>query len=298
MVRTGSGRDQVVTQMKHEDVPIDKIKLGHRHRIDRGDIESLAANIRDIGLLQPVGVDPFYELIFGMRRLEACKDVLGWKTIPAVILDIESILAGEYAENEFRKEFTPSERAAIGAAIEKEIGKQQGKQLVQNIGQTGPPIKTEDLIAQRAGFGNPTTMGQAQRVVERGTLEVIGAMDSGELSISAAAAISSQPKDEQERIVQMPIDERREIVRRIRQTKADREADERRAYDLRVFRGFAEAVETVANFYEDARDTWAGLQRVSAYGFAEHLDRALKCLERIRREHPNESGPRRNTSKG
>jgi ParB family chromosome partitioning protein len=92
-----------------------------------------------------------------------------------VILNLESLLAGEYAENEFRKEFTASDGAAIGAAIEKEIGKQQGKQLVQNISQV-EPVKTRDLIAQRAGFGNPTTMAQAQRVLERGTPEVIHAM--------------------------------------------------------------------------------------------------------------------------
>ena len=283
--------------MKHEDVPIDKIKLGQRHRMDHGDIESLAANIRQMGLLQPIGIDPFYELIFGMRRLEACKDVLGWKTIPAVILDLDSILAGEYAENEFRKQFTTSERSAIAFALEaEEFEKHQGRKLQEYIPEV-KRLQTRDLIAERAGFGNQKTMAQAARVVERGAPEVIRAMDQGDLSISAAAAIASQPKEEQERIVEMPVDERREVVRHIRKMKADKEADERRAYDLRVFRGLAEAVETVANFYEDARETWAGLARVSAFRFAEHLDRALECLERIRKEHPNESGPRATASR-
>jgi len=36
------------------------------------------------------------------------------------MLNLDSILAGEYAENEFRKQFTPSGRGAIGTTIEKE----------------------------------------------------------------------------------------------------------------------------------------------------------------------------------
>ena len=286
--------------MKVEDVPVKKIKLGTRHRIDHGDIESLAASIRETGLLQPIGIDPYFELIFGMRRLEACKDILKWKTIPAITLDLDSILAGEFAENEFRKQFTASERAAIGAAIEAELGNRKGA----NLPNVNPPVaaiaatdkgKTVDLAARRAGFQSAETFERAKTVTERGAPEVIRAMDSGDISISAAAAIASQPKSEQQRIIAMPKDEQREIVRQIRKTKADREADERRARDLRIFRGFAEAVETVANFYEDARETWAGLQRVSAFKFAEHLDRALECLERIRRAHPN--GPERGTTR-
>ena len=34
----------------------------------------------------------------------------------ARVVDVSSILAGEYAENEVRKDFTPSERVAIAKA--------------------------------------------------------------------------------------------------------------------------------------------------------------------------------------
>jgi hypothetical protein len=43
---------------------------------------------------------------------------------------LKSILAGEYAVNEFRKQFTKSERVAIAEAIEEqELQKHQGKKL-------------------------------------------------------------------------------------------------------------------------------------------------------------------------
>jgi hypothetical protein len=38
-----------------------------------------------------------------------------------VVVKLKSLLSGEYAENEFRKQFTPSERSAIGQAVEEEL---------------------------------------------------------------------------------------------------------------------------------------------------------------------------------
>jgi ParB-like chromosome segregation protein Spo0J len=277
--------------MRIEIVPIEKIKIGHRHRLDSGDIKGLAANIHEVGLLQPIGVDRFYQLIFGYRRLEACKDLLQWSELPCVILDIDSLLAGEYAENEFRKQFTPSERAAIGEAIEKELlakGRKPGPKS-SAIADDLPVARSVDLAANRAGFKSAESFERAKTVTLKGSTELITAMDRGDLSIDAAAKIATQPKAEQKRIVQMPKDEQRAIVKRIRKTKADKEADERRAYDLRVFRGLAEAVECIALFHEDAKATWDGLSRVSAYRFPEHLDRAITCLIRLQKEHPNAS---------
>jgi ParB family chromosome partitioning protein len=104
-----------------------------------GDIEALAANIREMGLLQPIGIDEFFNLIYGQRRLEAC-ETLGWKQIPCVVVKLQSLIAAEYAKNEFRKEFTASERAAIGRAIEAELGNRQaqGRPKVSAIAETYP----------------------------------------------------------------------------------------------------------------------------------------------------------------
>jgi hypothetical protein len=42
-------------------------------------------------------------------------------------VDVSSIIAGEYHENEVRKDFTPSERVAIARAIERQVGNRQGQ---------------------------------------------------------------------------------------------------------------------------------------------------------------------------
>jgi ParB-like nuclease domain len=62
-------------------MPVDKIRVGKRHRLDLGDIAGLAESIEDIGLLHPITVDEQGRLLAGARRLAACKR-LGWKDIP------------------------------------------------------------------------------------------------------------------------------------------------------------------------------------------------------------------------
>ena len=186
------------------DLPLDRIDVGVRHRREMGDLRALADSISEIGLLQPIGVTADCVLVFGERRLRAA-GILGWTTIAARIVDLPSIVAGEHAENEMRKEFTPSERVAIAEAIRAEIGSRQGQrtdraELPQNIAEVGPGQETRDLAARKAGFGNRETYRHAKTVVERGAPNVVEAMDAGEVSISAAArAVKAAPKQEQSR---------------------------------------------------------------------------------------------------
>jgi ParB-like chromosome segregation protein Spo0J len=109
-------------------VPITSIRIGTRHRKDQGDIEALAENIREIGLLHPPVVTPELELIAGERRLLACS-LLQWTEVPVRFVNLQAVLLGEYAENEFRKDFTVSERVAIGQAIEAQLGNRQGQRV-------------------------------------------------------------------------------------------------------------------------------------------------------------------------
>ena len=97
---------------------IDEIIVGERHRRDMGDIDALAASIDDIGLLHPVVVTPDLRLVAGKRRLHAV-ELLGWKTIPVTVVDLDAVVRGEFAENTFRKDFTPSELVAIGEQVER-----------------------------------------------------------------------------------------------------------------------------------------------------------------------------------
>ena len=137
-----------------KEIKITDIRVGRRHRSDMGDLTTLAMSIRQEGLLQPVGVTERLELVFGECRIRAVRDILKKKTILARIVDVSSILAGEYHENEVRKDFTPSERVAIARAIERQVGNRRGqrtdRQRVQKIAQVERGRKTRDAAAERA----------------------------------------------------------------------------------------------------------------------------------------------------
>jgi len=100
-----------------------------------------------------------------------------------------------------RKDFTPSERVAIGKQIEKILANRQGQRNdlrgkdLQLVGYD-PQVageKTRDVVAQRAGFGSARSYKSAKKVTEKGAPELIEAMDTGLASISAAAQLATLP---------------------------------------------------------------------------------------------------------
>lgn len=197
---TWTCNSQLLETTSSMELSITSINVGSRIRQDMGDIEALARSIEEIGLLQAVGVDAQNNLIFGHRRLQAFQR-LGRNSIPARVISITSLLAGEHAENEMRKDFTVSERVAIGKALEAELGNRRGLRtdlgLVQEIAQVEPGAKTRELAAEKAGFGNPETYRQAKKVVDQAAPEIVAAVDAGTISVSLAAQVAELPKAEQ-----------------------------------------------------------------------------------------------------
>lgn len=201
-------------------IPIAQIKIGNRYRKDMGDIDELATSIAELGLLQPIGIAPDDTLIFGERRLRACRDVLGLAEIEARVIDMPSIVVGENAENEVRKDFTPSERVAIARAIADELGNRQGsrtdKKHPQNIAEVERGQETRDFAAKKAGFGNRETFRQAESVVNTAEPEIVEAMDSGKLSILASHKASKLPPEEQREVAKFGYDTGLESERKLK----------------------------------------------------------------------------------
>jgi hypothetical protein len=147
-------------------------------------------------------------LVFGERRLIACRDILRWAEIDVRIVQVITIAVGEYAENEIRKNFTPSERIAILETIErKREGRPAGNS--QNIASLPEAAKA-------AGFSNRETARQARIVVKRGTAELVEAMDLGQIAIEPAALLARLPVEEQQKVVQLPGREREKKVVELR----------------------------------------------------------------------------------
>jgi len=92
-----------------------------------------------------------------------------------------------------RKDFTPSERVAIGKAVEEVLGERRGgdrrseESSVENSTNENYVKRTDQIAAEKAGFGNKDTYRQAKTVTEKGTGELVEAMDTGEVAINGVS---------------------------------------------------------------------------------------------------------------
>lgn len=110
--------------METKDIPMELIlepRLTPRWGIEDESLRELAEDIADRGLLQPVAVVPEgerYRLVAGNRRLHACRDLLGWDSISAVVHAADLDQSGATAaENLHRLDLDPVEEALMFASI-------------------------------------------------------------------------------------------------------------------------------------------------------------------------------------
>lgn len=203
---------------------IDKIKIPPRHRQDMGDLALLAKSIEEQGLLQPIGVSKEHVLVFGERRLRAVRGILGWTTIETRIVNVTSIVEGECAENAIRKDFTVSERVAIGRSIEIATGERRGRpcaEISRNCGEISPGTRTDDFAARRAGFNSADTYRRAKAVIDNGVPGLVAVVDTGQVSISAAAVVATLTPEEQRAVVAGGEQEISRVAAEIRTRKAE-----------------------------------------------------------------------------
>jgi len=144
-----------------------------RSRFDDGDLEELAASIKELGVLQPIVVEEEsggYRLIAGERRLRAAKRA-GLTTIPAVIRESsgEHTLIEALVENLQRSDLTPMEQARAYSRLLEEYG------------------MTQDAVAKRVGKSRPA-VSNTLRLLQLPS-EIQNLLEEGELSEGHARAL-------------------------------------------------------------------------------------------------------------
>lgn len=178
------------------DIRISDIKVQERVRKNMGDLHALAEWIRKLGcVLHPVLITPERELVCGERTLRACRDILGWETIPARIVEVKSLLLGQIAPNLVQKSYTVAERVAIADLLRtyRHGGDRRSGQVLN--GEVEP--LTLDQAAKLAGFGGKDGYYRAKAMLDQGVPELVKALDDKEISISAAAELASLRPEEQ-----------------------------------------------------------------------------------------------------
>ena len=99
-------------------------------RLDSGDIATLADSISEQGLLQPIGVlhmwGDTYRVVFGHRRLEACRQ-LGLERIPCLLIETnpDELFVPQLVENLQRLDLNDMEKADAMARLRARIERQE-----------------------------------------------------------------------------------------------------------------------------------------------------------------------------
>jgi len=182
-----------------------------RTRFDDETIATLAASIREVGILQPLVVrragDGRYELIAGERRLRAAK-AAGLASVPIVLRDSEDadLLREALIENIHREDLNPIEQAEAFKALLGELGLKQ-EELADRVGVSRSHIaNTIRLLAlpldvQQLLADEKITAGHARAVLSLGDKE---AMTSLATRIVAEDLSVRQTEDVVRRFLEVP----------------------------------------------------------------------------------------------
>ncbi|MDA3731428.1 ParB N-terminal domain-containing protein [Niameybacter massiliensis] len=119
-------------QVQTKLIKVDSIIVNDRIRKELGNIEALANNIKENGLINPILVTKDYELIAGERRYSAIK-LLGWEEVEVRIMTVHDAfhkIKLEISENEYRKDFTFREKVEWTKMLEREYKKKSKKKCL------------------------------------------------------------------------------------------------------------------------------------------------------------------------
>lgn len=168
-----------------------------RTLFDDAEIASLAASIREVGILQPIVVrksgDSRYEVVAGERRLRAAK-VAGLATVAVVIRDTgdSDLLREALIENIHRQDLGPIELAEAFRALIEELGLKQ-EELAERVGVSRSHIANTlrllqlPLDVQQLLTDGKLQAGHARTLLSLGDKEAISTLalrvTAGDLSV-------------------------------------------------------------------------------------------------------------------
>nr|DAJ47508.1 MAG TPA: chromosome partitioning protein [Caudoviricetes sp.] len=136
-------------------IDITKIKTENRIRKDFGNIQELADDIKQNGLINPPVViaetDGTFTLLAGERRLRAMKS-LGYRQVEVRTwgsLTDEQKLNIEISENEVRKDFSKAERVEYARRLEKIESVKARERMATSTGGVNPQLSQNSAEAGR-----------------------------------------------------------------------------------------------------------------------------------------------------
>jgi ParB-like chromosome segregation protein Spo0J len=194
--------------------------------------EELVADVAQHGLRNPITLHPDGSILDGRNRWRACQEAgVAPKFVTFEGADSD-VVAFVVSQNITRRHLDESQRAMVAARLanlKPQDTLRRGP--VPPIGGTGV---TEAQAARLLNVGERTVQ-RARKVQENGVPELVAAVERGEVSVSAAAAVAELPKaeqrqatDEPDRVAALAAELRRRPREGYRQRVANDENDLRR----------------------------------------------------------------------
>ncbi len=155
--------------------------------------QKLVADIQNNGLLEPILVDADRRIIDGRNRYLACLQAgveprftewQGEGLLPELALSL----------NLHRRHLNESQRAMVAARLAK-LWTAQGLDSSANL--RSKPMGRTDQKAGRQVNISPRLVTYAAKVLDQGCPELIAAVESGGLKVSAAAMLANLPRERQ-----------------------------------------------------------------------------------------------------
>ena len=215
-------------------INIEQIKIENRIRKDFGNIQELADDIKQNGLINPPVVisesDGTYTLLTGERRIKAMK-LLGYKQVEVRTwksLDDEQKLNIEISENEARKDFSKSERMEYALKLAKierlkaEERTKSGKAYPTETFPQGGQGEVRDIVAQKTGIGSGKQFDKEKYIYENQsslTPEDFADWDEGRLSTNKAYQRVKARIQEQEEQIQAAQKQSQEYVDKLNESQ-------------------------------------------------------------------------------
>jgi len=176
-----------------------EVREGRRVRSDLGDVDGLAASIRDLGQLHPIvvtnGGHGRYDLVVGARRLRACKKLK--VPVRAEVVTVEEALKRldmEMHENLRRKDLDLAEESEAHAR-RKALWEKAHPETKR-----GAPLKKGDKKPEPPVSQKPRD-GEPPEPVKRYTLMAAEALGCSERRVQELLEIQKLPKDALEKVL-------------------------------------------------------------------------------------------------
>lgn len=173
------------------EIPLELIDVGANVRADPGELEEFADSIRELGVLQPVKVEPVaggrYLLRWGQRRVLASR-LAGLTTIPAIVSSTAPAAAGgraieQLVENLDRKDLNAIEEAVALREVLDADPKLTQAELAKRLGRSAPWVS------------NTLRLLETDQVVQDG-------VRAGKISASHAKLLVVLPAKEQKELAE------------------------------------------------------------------------------------------------